>query len=140
AEALSLLTGVFDDDTMRKLNLRVQEKGEPVERVASDALSSLGITGGREKQEKTLSTKEAGLVRYLWSNKRELVTRTIEHLKLSAIALLLGVLVAVPLGVLLERRRSIAEPVIAIFGITQTIPSIALLAFMIPFLGVGAIP
>src|SRR4029079_13233475 len=102
--------------------------------------SSSGIVGGEENEKKTLSRKEAGLVRYLWSNKRELVTRTIEHLKLSAIALLLGVLVAVPLGVLLERRRAIAEPLIALFGITQTIPSIALLAFMIPFLGVGAIP
>jgi osmoprotectant transport system permease protein len=139
ADALGLLSGVLDDDTMRKLNLRVQEKGEPVERVAADALSSLGITGGRERRD-AVSTKEASLVRYLWENKRDLLARTREHLTLSTAALLLGVLVAVPLGVLLERRRSLAEPIIAITGITQTIPSIALLAFMIPFLGVGAVP
>jgi osmoprotectant transport system permease protein len=49
-------------------------------------------------------------------------------------------LVAVPLGLLLERRRGVAETVIRAFGLTQTIPSIALLAFMIPLLGVGVAP
>ena len=52
----------------------------------------------------------------------------------------LGVLVAVPAGLALERRRRLAEPLIRLLGTSQTIPSIALLAFMIPLLGVGALP
>jgi osmoprotectant transport system permease protein len=54
--------------------------------------------------------------------------------------LLAAVLVAIPLGLLLERGRGVAEPVIGGLGVLQTIPSIALLAFMIPLLGVGVIP
>jgi osmoprotectant transport system permease protein len=41
---------------------------------------------------------------------------------------------------MLERRRSSAEPVIRGVGLLQTLPSIALLAFMIPLLGIGVVP
>jgi len=47
---------------------------------------------------------------------------------------------AVPLGLALERARGGAEPVLGALGVLQTIPSIALLAFMIPLLGVGVRP
>jgi ABC-type proline/glycine betaine transport system permease subunit len=50
------------------------------------------------------------------------------------------VLVAVPLGLALERARRGAEPALGALGVVQTIPSIALLAFMIPLLGVGVRP
>jgi osmoprotectant transport system permease protein len=50
------------------------------------------------------------------------------------------VLVAVPLGLALERARRAAEPAIGALGVLQTVPSIALLAFMIPLLGVGTAP
>jgi osmoprotectant transport system permease protein len=59
---------------------------------------------------------------------------------LVAIALFAAVIVAVPLGLGLERVRRIAEPTIGALGVLQTIPSIALLAFMIPLLGVGVTP
>jgi len=49
-------------------------------------------------------------------------------------------LAGVPLALWLERRRSAAEPVIRAVGLLQTIPSIALLAIMIPLLGVGVWP
>jgi osmoprotectant transport system permease protein len=48
--------------------------------------------------------------------------------------------VAVPIGLWLERRRRWAETVIRAVGLAQTVPSIALLAFMIPLLGVGPVP
>jgi len=51
-----------------------------------------------------------------------------------------AVAVAVPLGLSLERRRRGAEGVIRAVGLLQTIPSIALLAFMIPLLGIGVTP
>src|SRR5690606_2901284 len=43
-------------------------------------------------------------------------------------------------GLALERRRTAAEPVIRAVGAVQTIPGIALLAFMIPLLGIGIVP
>jgi osmoprotectant transport system permease protein len=48
--------------------------------------------------------------------------------------------VAVPVGLALERAGAGAEPVIRAFGILQTIPGIALIAFMIPLLGIGVVP
>lgn len=63
-----------------------------------------------------------------------------EHLYISMTALGLGVLVAVPLGVALTRTNKIATVVIGLASILQTVPSLALLALMIPFLGIGQIP
>ena len=135
---LSLLADALDEKAMRGLNLRVQEMGEPIERVAQEALEDLGLVGSRSVD--AVSTREVSFFRYLWSRRHELGLRTVEHLGLTALALVLGMLVAVPLGLLLERRRGAAESVIRVMGVTQTIPSIALLAFMIPFLGVGPVP
>lgn len=71
---------------------------------------------------------------------RTLLAQTGEHLYLSLLAVLLAVLVALPAGVLLTRHRHLAEPVMAAVGLLQTLPSVALLAFMIPFLGIGRAP
>jgi osmoprotectant transport system permease protein len=57
-----------------------------------------------------------------------------------ALSLGAGLLVAVPLGLALERARRVAEGVIRGVGVLQTVPSIALLAFMIPVLGIGVVP
>jgi osmoprotectant transport system permease protein len=62
------------------------------------------------------------------------------HLQLVLVALLAAVVVALPLGLVLERARRSAEWVVGGLGVLQTIPSIALLAFMIPLLGVGVAP
>ncbi|MBA2627789.1 MAG: ABC transporter permease [Gemmatimonadales bacterium] len=64
----------------------------------------------------------------------------LRHLLLVGISLAAAILIAVPLGVLLERTRGTAEGIIRTVGLTQTIPGIALLAFMIPLLGVGVVP
>ena len=57
-----------------------------------------------------------------------------------ALALLAAILVAVPLGLALEGARRAAEGTLAGLGVVQTIPSIALLAFMLPLFGVGIVP
>jgi len=137
-QALDLLSGALTEDAMRGWNLRLQEKGDPVETVGQDALVSLGLVG--TKAVRAVSSRDRSLWSYMWADRAELLHRTAEHLGLSAAALALGVLVALPLGLLLERNRRVAEGVIRAFGVTQTIPSIALLAFMIPLLGVGARP
>ncbi|MDH3492112.1 MAG: ABC transporter permease [Acidobacteriota bacterium] len=55
-----------------------------------------------------------------------------EHLLLTGLAVVLGILVAVPLGIWLTRKESASGLVMGIAGVIQTIPSLALLAFMIP--------
>jgi len=135
---LGLLADAFDEQSMRELNLRVEERGEPIERVAQQALEGLGLVATRDVRE--VSSREVSLLAYLAARRGELLHRTLEHLGLTGLALSLGVVVALPLGLLLERKRGIAEPVIRIVGVTQTVPSIALLAFMIPLFGIGRVP
>ena len=63
-----------------------------------------------------------------------------EHLQLTLISLLLANLIAIPAGIFLTRSRKWAEPVIGVTAVFKTIPSLALLGFMIPLLGIGKIP
>lgn len=70
----------------------------------------------------------------------QLLFKTWQHIYISAISLGLGILVAVPIGVLLTRTKRIANVVISIASMLQTIPALALLAFMISIFGIGALP
>lgn len=77
---------------------------------------------------------------YLAERYPQVLTAILEHIWLSFTAVALAILVAVPLGIWLTRHHRLAEPVMAMAGVLQTIPSIALLGFMIPLVGVGAVP
>lgn len=72
--------------------------------------------------------------------KWELAQTLFEHIQLSFIALLIATLIAIPIGIWLTRYTKIAEPIINIAAIMQTIPSLALLGLMIPFFGIGRVP
>ncbi len=139
--ALTELSGLLDEETMRRLNRRVEVDGEPARVVAADALAELGLV---ERPDDASAPRPApptaGLVTYLWGQGDLTLERTGRHLLLVGISLLAGLLVAVPLGVMLERARGAAESVVRGAGLLQTIPSIALLAFMIPLLGIGVLP
>lgn len=80
------------------------------------------------------------LVQFLANNSEQLLVKTWEHFYISLIAVLLGVIVAIPLGVALTRVPKIAGFVIGTVGVVQTFPSLAILAFFIPILGVGKVP
>lgn len=76
-----------------------------------------------------IASQGSEVIRLLW-----------EHIYMSLISLGLGVIVAVPLGILLSQVPKVANVVISIVSVLQTIPTLALLALMIPFLGVGKVP
>ena len=63
-----------------------------------------------------------------------------QHVQISLSALLAAIFISIPLGILLSRKKSYAETVLQITGIIQTIPSLAILGLMIPFLGIGTLP
>jgi osmoprotectant transport system permease protein len=65
---------------------------------------------------------------------------TIEHLTLVGIALGASILVALPLGIVAARRPGLGRVLLGVAGIIQTIPSLALLVFMIPLLKTGTVP
>ncbi len=80
------------------------------------------------------------MLEFLSNNGNELLYKTWEHLYISLAAIALGVMVAVPLGIILSRVPKLADRFISFVGVLQTIPSLAILAFFIPFLGVGKLP
>src|ERR1700710_765727 len=70
----------------------------------------------------------------------KLATQTLQHIGLTFISLFIAVLVGLPLGIWITRKKQFSGPILGIAGVLQTIPSIALLGFMIPLLGIGAKP
>jgi osmoprotectant transport system permease protein len=74
---------------------------------------------------------------YLFNNFNRVWPRLVEHLEISFTSLLFAMLIALPLGLLLNRVTRLATPVLAVLGIIYTIPSFALFVFLIPFTGIG---
>jgi osmoprotectant transport system permease protein len=62
----------------------------------------------------------------------EIVTLTLEHCWLTGSALLFAAGIGIPMGVVLTRYRRLASPVLTVANIIQTIPSLALLGFLLP--------
>jgi osmoprotectant transport system permease protein len=125
-EVLNELAGRLDDTRMRALNAQVVVQQKSPTEAAHDFLRSAGLLHGAGD---TAPGK--------WAT---LLTLTAQHLKLTLVSLILGTLVAIPLGVLVYRVRAVARPVVYVAGVLQTIPSLALLAIMIPLLGTGPKP
>jgi osmoprotectant transport system permease protein len=69
-----------------------------------------------------------------------LLRRLREHLTLVAISLAAAIAVSVPLGIIASRAARLGPVILTTVGVIQTIPSLALLVFMIPWLGIGAKP
>ena len=137
---LSLLTNALSPEHMRKLNLRIQEQGESIPTVAYEALFALNLVEKTQRSDSQTIRASTSFFSYMWERRETLLTRAREHVELAGMGLSLGVALAIPLAFLLERWRKGAETMIRIIGMSQTIPSIALLAFMIPIFGVGALP
>ena len=70
----------------------------------------------------------------------KIAEQTLTHIGLTFLSLMLALLVGLPLGILLTRKKRWAALVLGLVGILQTIPSIALLGFLIPLLGIGVKP
>ncbi len=123
--SLLRLEGLIPAQRMVAMNARAKLERVAEGRVAADfAAEALGVAA--EVSER--------------SPLAELVRHTRDHLSLVAISLGGAILVAVPLGIWSARQPRIGQVVLATTGVIQTIPSLALLVFMIPLLGIGAAP
>jgi len=125
-QALRQLAGKIDAPAMQRLNAQVIVDGRSFAAVAADFLRETGLVQGRERARDSAWA-------LLWR-------RTLVHIELTVVALLASMLVAIPTGILVFRRRRLARLVTYASGLLQTIPSIALLAFMIPLFGIGPVP
>lgn len=77
---------------------------------------------------------------FVLSRKSEILKLTLEHINLTFLAVAISVLVGVPLGILITRNKKLSSTVIAIANVLQAVPSLALLGFLIPLLGIGSKP
>jgi len=124
--ALSALTGHLDDETMRALNAEVVVEERTFVQVARSFLLAQGLVTSVETRAPTL--------------RDTLARNTLTHLKLTAIAVLAACVVGVGLALAVYRSPALSAGVLYVAGLLQTIPSIALLALMIPLAGVGQVP
>ena len=77
---------------------------------------------------------------YLLDHRDEVLTLFIQHLQLSGTALGIALLIALPAGILISRYQRLYVPVIGTLGAIYTIPSLALLALLVPYVGIGREP
>lgn len=138
---LSELSGRLDEATMRTLNQRIEVDGEDIAHVAREALRDLGLFAVAGTQAAAWAERdEDSLWTYFRTRAGAISRLLVRHVFLVGISLLAAIAVALPLGVSLERFRRGAEATVRAAGLLQTIPGIALLAFMIPLLGIGVLP
>ncbi len=84
--------------------------------------------------------REWTLTQYLFEHFDKVGPRLVEHITLSATALLIALVISLPLGLLMSRRKELAGPVMTVLNMIYTIPSLALFAFLVSFMGLGAQP
>jgi osmoprotectant transport system permease protein len=77
-------------------------------------------------------------VTFLLNNPGVIARLTGQHIALTGGSLLIAIVIALPLGWLLYIRPRLAGPVLGVLGVIYTIPSIALIIFLIPFFGLNA--
>jgi osmoprotectant transport system permease protein len=124
-EIVGLLNGRFDDQRMRELNLAVLDPDASFAEIASGFLRDEGL----------VSTTTRGPSIY-----DDLLRNTQRHLKLTLIALTFAIVTGVGIASIVYPHRRLADAFLYLTGLLQTIPSIALLALLIPLVGVGQTP
>ena len=123
--ALTRLEGQISADTMQALNARSAIDQVDEARVAANFVNrTLGLAATSDPD-----TRVERLRRY-----------TTDHLVLVGLSLGFAVLLGLPLGIVAAKRRILGPGILAVVGIIYTIPALALLAMMVPPLGLGRVP
>jgi osmoprotectant transport system permease protein len=124
-DALQRLAGSIDATRMAALNARARLDGVAESSVAADFL--------RERFKVEAVPRSNDRLQRIW-------LRTLEHLAMVVTSLLAACAVAIPLGILAAHRPLAGRILFAIADVLQTVPALALLVFLIPWLGIGYAP
>jgi osmoprotectant transport system permease protein len=114
--AMLRLEGAISADDMRDMNARAVVDKVPDAQVAGDFLARK-LNVRVEVETETVA--------------RRILARTREHLLLVGVSLALAIAVAVPLGVLAARQPRLGQGLLALVGVVQTLPALALLGLLI---------
>jgi osmoprotectant transport system substrate-binding protein/osmoprotectant transport system permease protein len=125
AVELSKLEGQITESAMIEMNARAKLSKIPESTIAADFLAKRLPIEDR--------TRTESAVEKLWRH-------TLEHLYLVGISLIAAIVFSIPLGIIASKRPKIGQIILGVAGLVQTIPSLALLVFMIPLLGIGGPP
>jgi osmoprotectant transport system permease protein len=142
------LAGRISEPAMRRMNAAVQLERRDETAVAAAFLAQLrlppsttahgpatALAGGRGSAvAPALGESSATAMTH------QLAARTREHLALVAISLALALLVGLPLGIAAAKLPTFGRFVLAVSVVLQTVPTLAMLVFMIPLFGIGATP
>ncbi|NLL74077.1 MAG: ABC transporter permease subunit [Clostridiales bacterium] len=79
-------------------------------------------------------------INYIINNGNQIISLSIEHIRLTAIAVVIAVTLGVPMGIIISYYKKASKPIIGIANLVQAIPSMALLGLSIPLLGIGVLP
>lgn len=132
AKSILRLQGLIEPEKMSNMTARVR-----LDRVAE------GVAAGdylRETLKIDVKAPSTSATAQWGRFAQRLAKTTMEHLFLVITSLSLAMIVAIPLGIAASRNETLSQIVLGVVGVIQTLPSMALLVFMIPIFGLGATP
>jgi osmoprotectant transport system permease protein len=124
-DIISMLENRIDENRMQTMNAAVLFEKKSFAEVASNFLLEEHLVSKAHQPPSDVS---------------DVLSKMLRHLMLTLSGLMLAVFLAIPLGIFLYWQPRFANPTLYITGLLQTIPSIALLAVMIPLFGIGLKP
>ena len=129
------LSGRIPEPTMRRLNAEVQIQRLDDVAVAAQFVSTIDRPADRDssRAQRASVGRTPRLATRIWA-------RTREHLALVGVSLGLALLIGLPVGIAAAKLPNLGRPVLAVCVVLQTVPSLAMLVFMIPLFGIGARP
>lgn len=74
---------------------------------------------------------------YVVARHEKIISLFLEHTKITFEALLFAILIGVPIGILISTNKKLSKAVLAVINAIQAVPSLALLGFLIPLVGVS---
>ena len=129
--ALRRLEGTLDEQRMIRLNAEAERTKNYS--TAANLYFNVGVASAPR------SSGHSGASHFGESFRHELVRWTLRHLQLAGFSLLLSIVVGIPLGIVASRGGAVGEVILGFAGVVQTIPSLALLALLVPlpFFGIS---
>lgn len=127
------------DERMQQLNHAVELEGLPFRAVARRFLEEEGLLAPTTDDDTSTAAgdRRGDLGAFVIAQAPRVAGLALEHLLMALGAVLAATLLAVPVGIACARRPWLGRLVLGATGVIQTVPTLALLAFMLPLLGLG---
>lgn len=141
--ALAPIAGTISNELMQRMNYAVDELKQPPASVARKWIEARATRSDPVVLPDDAVGRDAGngLVHFMAAKREQLLTKTLEHLQLTGLAMLIAIAIGVTTGIGIQRFARASAPVLAVAEILQTIPSLAMLAFLFAVYGLlGPIP